>query len=150
MTTPAEAARRLGKAAASVAGPGSEKALNAAGIEAKNVMGRAGERLSGYGRRSRRGHVDPKARYEPQAGLRVVVEPTKATKGLWALLEHGSGAQWRFPRRRGARRRTGTYTREQVRARHSWSRAVPRAADEAFRAYHRNVVQSVFRDLRGG
>jgi hypothetical protein len=148
--TPTEAVQRLANASKSIAGEGSERALTAAGVEAKKVMGRAGDRLSGYGRGSRRGRVDPQARFDPQPGLKITVEPTKATKGLWAILEHGSDTTWQFPKRRGKQRRAGTYSHRPVRARHTWTRATPTAADAAFRAYHRNIVESTFRELRRG
>ena len=160
--TPAEAVQRLGSAAASIGGAGSEKALTAAGMAAKTTMVRQARRdlgadatLSGYGRRRNRGRVKVDARFDPEPGLKVVVEPTKRTRGLWALLEEGSkGNQWRAPRRRGAGRRAagsiGTYTHEPVRPRHTWTKGRPAAARDAFEAYHRNVVSSVYRELRGG
>ena len=148
--TASEAVQRLGKAAATVAGAGSEKALTAAGLEAKAVMSRAGRKLSGYGRGSRRGRIDPQARFDPEPGLRIVVEPTPKTRGLWAILEAGTDSSWSYPKRRGSKRKTGTYTHRPVPARHDWSRAVPQAADAAFAAYHRNIVDSTCRSLRGG
>lgn len=163
MTTFAQAAARLGDAAASVAGKGSEKALAAAGVEAKTVMVRGSHRdigsdetLSGYGRRRNRGRVPVQARFDPAPGLRIIVEPTKRSRGLWALLEAGSakaGPTWKTPRRAGVRRArgtVGTYTRAAVPARHTWSQSVPSAADAAAKAYHAAIVRTVFSELRGG
>lgn len=148
--TPAQAVKALGNASKSIAGEGSEKALAAAGVEAKKVMNRRAVKLSGYGRGSRRGRVEPQARFDPEPGLRIIVEPTKATKGLWAILEHGTDTTWQFPRRRGRQRRAGTYTRRPVHPRHTWTNATPAAANAAFREYHRNIVRSTFRELGRG
>lgn len=160
MTTFPEAARRMGEATASIAGKGSEKALTLAGVEAKQEMTKGARRdtgdgqLSGYGRGRNRGRVRAEARFDKAPGLKVIVEPTKRSRGLWALLEHGSrSGQWKTPRRRGQRRArgtVGTYSRAPVPPRNTWSEAIPQARHAAFRAYHRSLVASTFRELKGG
>lgn len=153
-----EAARRVGAAATNVAGAGSERALVGAGVAANKAMAAGARvstggdgRLSRFGRGTWRGRVAAETRFDDLPGLRIVVTPKKRARGLWGLLQFGSGdGSWSYPRRRGRRRRSGTYTRSPVAARSSWSRTQPAAARAAFEAYHRNIVTSTVRTLGGG
>lgn len=152
-----EAARRVGAAATNVAGAGSERALVAAGVQANRAMA-TGARvdtgdgtLSRFGRGKWRGRILAETRFDAEPGLRIVVSPKKRARGLWGLLQFGSGGgDWSYPRRRGRRRRAGTYTRSAVPARRTWSKLEPAAARAAFEGYRKSLVASTVKKMGGG
>ena len=152
-----QAAQRVGAAATSIGGAGSERALVAAGMDAKKVMAGAARldtggdgTLSRFGRGRQRGRIRAEARFDQQVGKRIVVSPSRRSRGLWALLQFGSaGSTWTYPRRRGRRRTAGTYTRPPVPARRAWSQAQPAAAAAAFTAYRKSLVGSTVAKLQG-
>lgn len=96
--------------------------------------------LSGWGRGARRGSYKVGARYD-MAGDNAVMAPT--VKALAALLNDGSGTEWK-----GTRRRTA-YTRTAVPARHAWQPAIGVAHDNTAR-YVDEEVQRVLRRLFSG
>lgn len=152
-----EAARRAGAAATHVAGAGSERALVSAGVQANRAMAAGARvdtngdgRLSRFGRGTWRGRIQAETRFDPEPGLRIVVSPKKRARGLWWLLQFGSkSGTWSYPRRRGRRRRAGTYDRRPVPARHTWSKLEPAAARAAFEGYRRSLVTSTVKKFGG-
>jgi hypothetical protein len=158
VSTFAQAAANLAQAADRIAGAGSEHALTEAGVAAKTTVAQAAmaelgpdATLSRFGKGRSRGRIRAEARFDPEPGLKLVIAPTKRSAGLWALIQFGSrGSSWRYPKRRGRKRRDGKFTRPPVAARHAWSEATPRVAAAAFAAYHRDLAADVARTIRGG
>lgn len=152
-----EAGRRLGAFTADLGGGGSERALVSAGVAANRAMATAARvdtggdgRLSGFGRGAWRGRIAAQSGFDTQPGLRIVVYPKKKARGLWGLLQFGSkGTDWTYPRRRGRRRRAGSYSRRSVQPRRTWSQAQPVAARAAFDAYRTVIVKNAIAKLGG-
>jgi hypothetical protein len=156
MSTFAQAATNLAKAAERVAGPASEHALVKAGVVAKGVINNHAQAelgsdatLSRFGRGRSRGRIKAEARFDPQPGLKLVISPSKRSRGLWAFLEFGSKGAWHYPKR-GRKRRDGTYSRAPVPARRTWTTAEPQVTAEAFKAFHRDLHADIARTITKG